>query len=187
VWDAEPFIVTRLTVIGAGTVGCLVAFFASRVGGCDVELVDIDAGRAAIARELGVRFAQPESASAGAEAIVHTSGSPSGLELALNMAGFEATIVDASWYGDRLVTLPLGGAFHSRRLTIKSSQVGAVAPSHRARCDCSGRMQLALESLKDAALDALITGESAFDDLPRVMPALAASPGATLCHRIRYV
>ena len=187
VWDTQPHVVDRVTVIGAGAVGCLTAYLAVRTIGCDVELVDVNPRRASIARALGVRFAEPSSASADAGAIVHASGSPSGLALAPTLAGFEATIVEASWYGDQMVPVPLGGAFHSRRLTIMASQVGSVAPSHRARCDTRGRMHVALEALRDERLDALVTGESAFEELPRVMPALAASPGDTICHRIRYV
>jgi 2-desacetyl-2-hydroxyethyl bacteriochlorophyllide A dehydrogenase len=186
-WDARPHIGDRITVIGAGTVGCLVAYLAGRVAGSDVELVDVNATRASIARTLGVRFADPSSASTGVDLIVHASGSPSGLELALRIAGFEATIVDASWYGDQIIPLPLGSGFHSRRLTLRSSQVGAVPAAQRARWDTKRRMKLALDLLRDGTLDALITGESAFDDLPRVMPELAASPGDALCHRIRYV
>jgi hypothetical protein len=106
--------------------------------------------------------------------------------LACSLAGFEATVLELSWYGDRQVTLPLGESFHSRRLTIKSSQVGHVPPSHRARWDTRRRMQLALSLLSNPALDRLITGESTFDDLPGTMAALAESSGDTICHRIRY-
>jgi len=185
-WDAEPIAGGRVTVIGAGTVGCLAGYAAKRAG-CDVELIDVNPARKSVAAALGVRFAQPPAASRDAGTIIHASGSPSGLELAVELAAFEGTIVEASWYGDRVVPLALGGAFHSRRLTIKSSQVGAVAPSRRAQYDTRRRMQDALGLLRDAALDALVTGESAFDSLPEIMVRLAAGPGGTLCHRIRYV
>jgi hypothetical protein len=91
-----------------------------------------------------------------------------------------------SWFGDRTVSLPLGEAFHVRRLTIKSSQVGQVSDRQRARWSVGRRMQLALSLLADPVLDAVITGESAFDDLPGTMAALTATPGDVLCHRIRY-
>jgi threonine dehydrogenase-like Zn-dependent dehydrogenase len=186
VWDAEPRTGERLTVIGGGTVGCLAAWLAATEAGCDVELVDVNPKREAVARALGVRFATVPNASPGAHIVIHTSGSPAGLELALNVAAFEATIVEMSWYGNQLVTLPLGEAFHSQRLTLKSSQVGSVARPQRGRWDRRGRMNLALASLADPVLDALITGESAFDDLPHVMAQLASAPGDTLCHRIKY-
>ena len=82
--------------------------------------------------------------------------------------------------------LSLGGAFHAKRLTIASSQVGRIAPSQRPRWDTRRRMQLALTLLGDPALDALITGESAFEALPDVMATLAQSPGDAICHRIKY-
>jgi threonine dehydrogenase-like Zn-dependent dehydrogenase len=175
-----------VAVIGGGSVGCLVAYVASRIAGCDVELIDTNPGRETIARALGVRFALPEKASTDATVILHASGSPAGLERALAIAAFEAVIVEMSWYGQQPVTLSLGEAFHAQRLTIKSSQVGHIAAAKRAEYDHRGRMQFALSLLADPALDALITGESAFDELPRTMAALAERPGDTICHRIRY-
>ena len=186
IWDARPQVGDRITVIGAGTVGCLVAWLAGRVPGCDVELVDVNPLRSRVARALGVRFALPDALAEGADVVIHVSGSAAGLELALRIAGFEATIVELSWYGDQAVPVALGEGFHARRLTLRSSQVGHVATSQRARWDTRRRMQLALSMLTDPALDALITGESAFEALPDVMAQLTAAPGNTLCHRIRY-
>jgi hypothetical protein len=185
-WDARSQVGDRIVVVGAGTVGCLVAWLAARVPGCDVELVDVNPARETIARALGVRFAAPGADRAPADVVVHASGSPSGLELALRVAGFESTIVELSWYGDRIVALPLGEAFHARRLTLKSSQVGSVAASQRARWDARRRMRLALTLLGDPALDALVTGESDFDCLPETMARVAKASGQTLCERIRY-
>ena len=186
VWDAAIQPGDRVTVIGAGTVGSLVAWMAGRTPGCDVELVDVNPARAAIARVLGVGFALPDAVRSGADVVVHASGSPAGLQLALRTAGFEATIVEMSWYGDQVVAAPLGEAFHARRLTLKSSQVGSIPASQRARWDARRRMRLALSMLADPALDALITGESAFDDLPQVMAQLANAPGNAIFHRIKY-
>jgi len=117
---------------------------------------------------------------------MHASGVPAGLELALRVAGLEARIVEMSWYGDRVVSLPLGGPFHARRLTIAASQVGRLAPSRQVRWDTRRRMQLVLTLLASPVLDALVTGESDFEALPGVMVSLASAPGDTLCHRIRY-
>jgi len=186
VWDAGPHLGDRIAVIGAGTVGCLAAWLLSRIPGCDVELIDINPRRAVVARALGVRFAEPPGAAVDADVVIHASGAPEGLELALRVAGVEAKIVELSWYGDRTVPLPLGSAFHARRLTIASSQVGRISPSQRARWDSRRRMQLVLGLLRDPHLDALISGESAFEELPEVMATLAQAPGDTLCHRIRY-
>ena len=186
VWDGRPQIGDRIAVIGAGTVGCLVAWLAARIVGCEVDLVDINPRRAAVARALGLRFAAPGAVSEGADVVIHASGSPEGLALALRIAAFEATVVELSWYGSHTVPIALGEGFHARRLTLKSSQVGHVASAQRARWDARRRMQLALTLLAHAELDKLVTGESEFDELPAVMADLAAAPGDTLCHRIRY-
>ncbi len=186
-WDGRPHVGDRIAVVGAGTVGCLVAWLASRVAGCRVQLIDVNPARARIAQALGVAFAEPPGADPDVDLVFHASGTPDGLRLALGLAGMEATIVEMSWFGDQDVPLPLGGAFHARRLTIKSSQVGHAAASQRSRWDTARRMQLALGLLADPALDTLITGESTFDELPAVMARLAQSGGDTLCHRIRYV
>src|SRR6202521_4644478 len=138
-WDAGPQVGDRIVVIGAGTVGCLVAWLAGRIPGCEVELVDINPQRQGVARALGVRFAGPDTPRDDADVVVHSSGSPAGLELAMRTAGFEATIDEMSWYGCQTVPLALGEAFHARRLTLKSSQVGWVASSQRARWDTARR------------------------------------------------
>lgn len=185
-WDSGARIGDRITVIGAGTLGCLVAWLAGRIPGCTVELVDLNPDRAEAAAALGVGFAAPQQASAEADCVIHTSGSAAGLELALELGAFEAVVTELSWFGDSRVPLSLGAAFHARRLTIRSSQVSAVATAQRARWDSRRRMQLVMQLLADDALEILITGESAFADLPVLMPRLAAQPGRTLCHRIVY-
>ena len=186
VWDAAIKPGDRVLVIGGGTVGCLSAWLAAKIPGCDVQLVDVNPKRADVANRLGFGFSGPMVAGEEADVVIHASGSADGLALSMLVAGFEATIVELSWYGDRNVPIALGGGFHARRLTLKSSQVGHVANSQRPRWDNRRRMAFALSLLAHDELDALITGESAFDDLPSAMAALAASPGDTICHRIKY-
>jgi len=186
VWDAGVRPGDRVTVVGAGTVGCLVAWLVARIPGCTVELVDINAGRSAIAAALGAAFSQPATARVGTDIVFHASGSAPGLQLAVNVAGFEATIVELSWYGAGTVVLSLGGAFHSQRLTLKSSQVGAVADAQRARWTFRRRMELALSLLSDPALDVLINSTSHFQDLPETMRRLASAPGDVIMHRVAY-
>lgn len=185
-WDAPPRLGERIAVVGAGAVGCLVAWLAARIPGCQVELIDINPRRAAIATALGVAFAMPEAARPDADLVVHASGAPAGLVTALGLAGCEATVLELSWYGDQPVTLPLGAAFHQRRLTLRSSQVGTLPADRRARWDYRRRMALALALLTDPALDALITDEASFPELPAVVARLATAPMDTLVQRIRY-
>jgi threonine dehydrogenase-like Zn-dependent dehydrogenase len=185
-WDAPPRVGDRIAVVGAGALGCLVARLATRVPGVQVELIDPVPARAAVAAALGVDFALPPAARGEADLVVHTSATGAGLDTALNLAGFEATVLELSWYGDAAVSAHLGGAFHARRIRLRSSQVGAVAPARRARRSHDERLRLAVALLADDALDALITGEDAFADLPAVMARLARGDSATICHRIRY-
>ncbi|GAA0931318.1 zinc-binding alcohol dehydrogenase [Streptomyces thermoalcalitolerans] len=185
-WDAAPLIGDRVAVVGGGMVGCSVAALLARFPGVRVQLVDADPARAGIADALGVGFALPEDALGECDLVVHASATEQGLTRALELLAPEGTVVELSWYGDRRVTLPLGEAFHSRRLTVRSSQVGTLSPARRAGRSHADRMALALELLADPALDALITGESAFEELPEVMPRLASGEIPALCHRIRY-
>lgn len=186
VWDARPGPGDRIVVFGAGVVGSLVAWLCSRMPGSEVQLVDPDPSRADMASGLGLDFSTAPPSSADADLVVHASGNPQGLADALTAAGQEATVLELSWFGDRSVTLPLGESFHDRRLTIRSSQVGRIPPYRTPRWTHARRMALALDLLRADELDALITGESDFDELPSVMARLAADGAGTLCHRIRY-
>ena len=186
VWDARVLPGDRVTVVGGGTVGCLVAWLAGQIPGCDVQLVDIALDRAGIAQHLGMSFAPPATALGSRDVVIHASGAPAGLDTALSLAGFESTVVELSWYGNRAVTASLGKAFHAQRLTLKSSQVGHVPAERRARWTYARRLATALALLRDPALDALITSECAFDDLPGVMPTLTSAASRALCHRVRY-
>jgi 2-desacetyl-2-hydroxyethyl bacteriochlorophyllide A dehydrogenase len=186
VWDAQPGPGDRIVVVGAGVVGLLVAWLCRQVPGTDVTVVDPNRARSEVASELGLSYRPDPPGDATADLVVHASGNPDGLGAALAVADVEATIVDASWYGTRPVTVPLGEAFHSRRLKIVSSQVGRIPPHKAPRWTYARRMQLALELLRDARLEVLITGEDDFDALPAVLERLSREPGDALCHRIRY-
>jgi threonine dehydrogenase-like Zn-dependent dehydrogenase len=185
-WDARPSAGDRIVVIGGGVVGLLVAWLCRQTPGACVSVVDINPAREAIAEELGLSFRTDLPRDANADLIIHASGQPEGLSGALAIAGVEATIVEASWFGTRPVQIPLGEAFHSRRLTIRSSQVGRIPPDRAPRWNPQRRMALALELLRDPRLDCLITGESAFEDLPEVLATLSRDPAGALCHRVRY-
>jgi threonine dehydrogenase-like Zn-dependent dehydrogenase len=184
-WDAAPLVGDRITVIGGGMVGSSVAALLARFPGVRVQLVDADPGRAKVAQALGVDFALPADALGDRDLVVHASATEQGLARALELLAPEGTVLELSWYGDRKVSLPLGEAFHSRRLTIRASQVGTVSPARASR-SYADRLALALDLLADPALDALITGESMFEELPEVMPKLASGEIPALCHRVRY-
>ncbi|KUN88304.1 zinc-dependent alcohol dehydrogenase [Streptomyces griseoruber] len=184
-WDAKPLVGDRIAVVGGGMVGCSVAALLASFPGVRVQLVDADPARAKTAEALGVGFALPEDALGGCDLVVHASATEQGLTRSLELLRAEGTVLELSWYGDRRVALPLGEAFHSRRLVIRSSQVGTVSPA-RADRSYADRLALALDLLADPALDALVTGESAFEELPEVMPGLASGEIPALCHRVRY-
>ena len=185
-WDAAPLVGDRVTVVGAGMVGCCVARLLSRFPAIQVTLVDVDPGRAEVAAALGVEFALPADAADGRDLVIHASATSAGLQLSLDRLAPEGTVIDLSWYGDREVQLSLGGAFHSGRLGIRASQVGAVAPARRGRRSTADRLALALELLRDPAFDALVTGQSHFRELPEVMARLAEGSLPALCHTITY-
>lgn len=186
VWDGAAMPAGRIAVIGAGVVGVLVAFLTGRLPGAEVTLVDIDPTRAALAARLGVAFATPSQAPRDCDLVFHASGAPGGLDTALAAAGDEATVVEMSWYGEGHVPVALGGAFHSRRLRLISSQVGKIANSQRSRWDYRRRLSAALALLSDDRLDALLEPACPFADLPARLPAILASGSGILCQPIAY-
>jgi len=182
-WDARPLVGDRVAVVGAGMVGCCAAGVLAQFPGIRLQLVDVDPAREPVAQALGVEFARPEDAAGECDLVVHASATEAGLARSLELLRREGQVIELSWYGDRTVRVPLGEAFHSRRLVIRSSQVGTVARPNRSFAD---RMALALRLLADPRYDALITGESPFDELPDVLARMASGELASLCHRIVY-
>lgn len=185
-WDAAPLVGDRITVVGAGMVGCCVARLLARFPGVRVCLVDVDPAKARVATALEVEFALADDAVDGRDLVVHTSATPAGLRRSLDLLAPEGSVIDLSWYGDTEVTLPLGGAFHSGRLSIRASQVGMVSPARRSSRTFADRMAIALDLLRDPAFDALITGASSFEELPDVMTRLTSGDLPALCHTITY-
>jgi threonine dehydrogenase-like Zn-dependent dehydrogenase len=185
-WDAAPLVGDRITIVGAGMVGCAIAAVLKHIPGVTVELVDVDTDRAGVAAALGVAFARPDEAARARDLVFHASASSAGLTLALELLVPEGTVIELSWYGDREVHLPLGAAFHSRRLSIRASQVGALSPVRRANRTFADRLGLALELLRDDSFDALFSGESRFEELPDVLAGIAAGTRPALAHRISY-
>jgi len=185
-WDAAPLLGDRVAVVGAGMIGCCVARLLSRFPGTEVTLVDVDITRAEVAAALGVDFALPADAAGDRDLVVHASSTAAGLRRSLELLAPERDVLDLSWYGDEEVRLSLGGAFHSRRLGIRASQVGTLSPARAGSRTTAERLALALELLRDPAFDVLLTGESRFRELPDVMARLAAGRLPALCHTIAY-
>ncbi len=185
-WDRSPRIGERIAVIGCGVVGALAASLAAGVPGVRLEMIDVDARKAEVANALGLPFLSPDEASGDVDLVIHASGHPGGLRTALGLAGFEATILDLSWYGDREVSLPLGEAFHSLRLKLIASQVGAVAAPMRGRRSHRQRLSTALELLADERFDALLSPPTPFSSLPSKLSELANGQSPTMCQLVTY-
>jgi NADPH:quinone reductase-like Zn-dependent oxidoreductase len=189
-WDSGAGPGDRMVVIGAGVLGLLTAALAAQLPGAEVIVVDRQRTREKIAEALGARFchsdAFAEKTGVDADIVFHASASSAGLALALGCAGLEATIVEMSWHGDAAVPIPLGGAFHAKRLRLISSQVGHVSPSRRPRWTFSRRLDMALSLLADPRFDALITEEIAFADFPAQAPRIFAADAPGLATVLRY-
>jgi len=186
VWDSGAGPGDRVAIVGAGILGGLLAGLLSSIPGTEVTLVDVEEGRAALADHMNVSFRVPGDAPVDCDVVFHTSSSGSGAATALGCAGFEGRIIEMSWFGDTSPALPLGGAFHSKRLTYQSSQVGQVSPSRRARWSCARRMEKAVDLLGDDKYDALITQEVAFADLPAMLPGILGPGAPGLATAVRY-
>jgi NADPH:quinone reductase-like Zn-dependent oxidoreductase len=185
-WDAAPRIGDRIAVVGGGVAGCLLAFLCARLPGTQVTLIDINPDRRSVAESLGAGFATPDDPlPSDCDLVFHASATSEGLTLALSLAGFEATVVEMSWYGAKPVAVDFGGKFHSQRLAILSSQVGSVSPARRARWDHRRRLAKALSLCADPRLDVLVAEETPFADIPARLPEILGAPGA-LCQVIRY-
>jgi len=186
VWDAGDDAFGKVCVVGAGVVGTLTGFLCRTLAAAEVTLVDINPARARVAEDLGLRFALPDQAPTECDLVFHASASSAGLATALDLVRDEATIIELSWYGDTPVSVPLGGAFHSRRLKLVASQVGTVAPSHRREWTHRRRLEHAIGLLADDRLDVLLEPAIAFADLPARLPSVLAPGSSTLCQVIDY-
>jgi hypothetical protein len=188
-WDAGPVVGDRIVIVGAGMVGGAIAAVARGIPGVEVTLIDVDAGKATLAAALGVGFATSSEASEAApqaDVVIEASGRTAGLQLALRLAPTDGEVVAAGWYGGDQEPLELGADFHSRRLGIRASQVGAVAPSRRMQRSTADRLALALRLLEDPAFDLLLGGTSTWRRLPEVVAALADGTADPLCHTIDW-
>ncbi|WP_425532139.1 zinc-dependent alcohol dehydrogenase [Ancylobacter crimeensis] len=183
-WDSAAGPGDRIVVVGAGAVGLLVGFLAAALPGAEVTMVDTDPARRDTAARLGLGFALPQEAPCDADVVFHASASAAGLTTAIGAAGREAAIVEMSWYGEGMIAVPLGGAFHAGRLRLIASQVGQVSPSRRPRWSHRRRLVKALELLRDPRLDALLGRPVPFAELPARFAAMLA--GRDPCPLVVY-
>jgi threonine dehydrogenase-like Zn-dependent dehydrogenase len=170
--DAGTSYRDRVIVLGAGVLGMLTALLLQRSGQRPV-LAEPKAWRRALASSLGVPAAAPgELGREAVPLVVDASGDPDAPAMALNMLAHEGTLLVASWFGTKPVVLPLGGAFHRRRLTIRSTQVSTVAARLSATWTRSRRRLEAIDLLPELPLAELCTHVFAFGDAPDAFRAV---------------
>lgn len=190
VWDAEISGTPSCAVIGAGVVGLLTAHAARNLYNLDPVIIDIDLAKEKRAADLGLKFinASEKSLDEASEfdLIFHTSASANGLQTAIDIASFEGNIVEMSWYGNREVSLNLGGKFHSQRLSIISSQVGTIAKQKRSELTFSDRMKAALSLLNDNRLETLLVPAIEFEKLPDHLEDIFSPQSNALCQVVKY-
>lgn len=187
VWDAGVGPGDRVQVVGAGVVGLLTASILAAIPGTEVTVTDLNPARAPLVEAMGARFAAPEAVPGDQDAAVNLSASAAGLQTALDALGKEGRLVEASWHGAAPATLSLGGAFHSRRLSIVSSQVGALPPDRAPRWTFRRRLAKALDLLAARPeLDRLISHEIPFGRAAEDLPPLLAPGADALCACLTY-
>ena len=190
VLDAAPRIGERIVVLGQGVVGLLVTQLLRRAGVSCVIAVEPIARRRALARACGADVAvAPDDAAdavrdatrgAGADLAIEASGKGGALALAIDLVAFQGTIVVCSWYGAAPVALPLGGAFHRRRLRLVSSQVSHLDPALAPRWDPARRLALARSLVADLVTVALISHRIPVSRAPEAYALVDQHPEETV-------
>lgn len=177
-------------VFGMGVVGLLVARLL-KLAGAKVMVVEPVAARRDLAAAAGVEAALdpgeglPErvrESNGGrlADVAVEVSGAGSALQSAIDCVETEGTVVVASWYGTKPVSLSLGGNFHRGRVRLRSSQVGRLNPELAPRWDFARRMEAVMELLPRLGLEDLISHRFDFGDAPEAYRLLDGEPEETV-------
>jgi 2-desacetyl-2-hydroxyethyl bacteriochlorophyllide A dehydrogenase len=155
--DAEATYRDRIVVLGAGVVGLLTALLLKRSGQRPL-CVEPVAWRRSLADGLGITAVTlDEVRNEEVPLVIDASGSVEAPARALDMLAHEGTLLVASWFGRKPVQLPLGGAFHRRRLTIRSTQVSTIPARMSATWTVARRRAETAALLPELPLDELCT------------------------------
>jgi 2-desacetyl-2-hydroxyethyl bacteriochlorophyllide A dehydrogenase len=169
--DAGETAGEHVVVVGLGVVGILTAILLQR-SGPRVIAAEPKPWRRRAAESLGIRAVEPhhlakevdrDTGGRGVPLLIELSGQPDALRRGLTLLAHEGTALVASWYGTKDVRLPLGGAFHRRRLTLRSTQVSTIPARLQHRWTIARRRATTLELLKELPLARLATHEFALD------------------------
>ena len=169
--DAGEVLDDDIVVMGLGAVGVLTALLLQR-SGARVLAVEPSPWRRDLARDLDIDAVSPgdvadrvadATTGAGVPLVVEVSGSPSALASSLPLLAHEGTALVASWYGTKPVTLQLGGPFHRRRLSIRSTQVSTIPARLSSRWTIERRRTEAARLLGELPVKRLATHEFPFE------------------------
>jgi 2-desacetyl-2-hydroxyethyl bacteriochlorophyllide A dehydrogenase len=192
--DAGPVLHEPVVVVGLGAVGVLTALLLRRAGAA-VVATEPRAWRREVAASVGVDAIAPDEAAdrvgqatggRGVSLLVELSGAPAALADGLGLLAHEGVALVGSWYGTKPVALPLGGAFHRRRLVIRSSQVSTIPAALASRWDVARRRAAARRLLADLPLEALPVGEFPLADASAAYAALDRGDQGLLHAALRY-
>jgi 2-desacetyl-2-hydroxyethyl bacteriochlorophyllide A dehydrogenase len=188
--DAGRVAQETVVVLGLGVVGVITALLLQRAG-ATVVAADPSEERRELAVSLGIPAVEPAGLpgrlpAQGVPLLLELSGSPTALAGALDLLAHEGTALVGSWYGRQQVELPLGGAFHRRRLTIRSSQVSTIPAALATRWDVGRRRQVAVGLLGELPLAELATTEFGFEEAPAAYQALDTRQPGVVHVALRY-
>jgi threonine dehydrogenase-like Zn-dependent dehydrogenase len=177
--DAGAVAFTELVVSGLGVVGILTGALLLRAGASVIGL-DPEPARRDAAAHFGIESYAPEEApdvvrratSGGVSLGVEASGNPEALRGLLDLLAHEGTVLVASWYGSRPVELPLGGTFHRRRITIRSTQVSTLSAIQSSSWTINRRREVAAALLSELDLGRLATHQFPLSAAPEAFASV---------------
>jgi threonine dehydrogenase-like Zn-dependent dehydrogenase len=155
--DAEAGYRDRIVILGAGVVGLLTALLLKASGRRPLCVEPLE-WRRGLAGRLGVTAVAPEEfGQEEVPLVIEASGNTEAPARALDLLAHEGTLLVVSWFGSKPVELPLGGVFHRRRLTIRSTQVSTIPARMSATWTVARRRAEAAALLPELPLAELCT------------------------------